>query len=212
MLRFELICGPMFSGKTKEALRRASCLESIGLKILRVGSVVDIRSTSMRTHDGAVAECVKVHNLCDVLVHPDLNRALSVIVVDELQFFPDVVEFLQKAEALSQPLTVIASSLSGDFMRHRWRSLDEVSCFADSVTYLHAYCLDCGDTTAAPFTKKRTTTGPWESEVCVGSSETYVPVCRRHYLSWKLAAKQSADSNALNSPMNARLIDHGTLT
>ena len=49
---------------------------------------------------------------------------------------------------------------------------------AEEITKLKALCFKCGDGTEASFTKRIVTDKNVE---LVGSSESYIPVCRKHF-------------------------------
>ena len=56
--RFELIIGPMFSGKSTELLRRVSCCEAIGMKSLLINHTYDTRTKCfIKTHNVKRTSC-----------------------------------------------------------------------------------------------------------------------------------------------------------
>ena len=115
MFRFEIIIGPMFSGKTTELLRRISCLEAIGKKILIINHSLDSRTdNSVLTHSKHKKKAIKVSKLLPV-IDTDSFREADVIGIDEAQFFDDLYEFILKIEHMNK--IVYISGLDGDYLR-----------------------------------------------------------------------------------------------
>lgn len=106
--------GCMFAGKSTELLRRCRKHEITGKRVLRVKFGADHRydSESIATHNGMKEKAVATTNLCDL---NDSWHDFDVIGIDEGQFFPDIVEFAEKA-AVEQKIVIIAS-LQGTFLR-----------------------------------------------------------------------------------------------
>lgn len=158
-MKLHLIMGSMFSGKTKEALRRASCFASIGKSVVCVSPNIDTRDVHQRlaTHDGSLsAACVKIDTL-DEIFHrvvrggSPTDDAPSVIVIDELQFFDGVGAFIERAERELPGVIFIATCLNGDSSRRPWKAVSEAIPLADTITHVTAYCTECGDGTPAAF-------------------------------------------------------------
>jgi thymidine kinase len=100
------------------------------------------------------------------------------VTIDEAQFFPDIIEFLNEVEKREYKGTIILSALLGDSNRKKWDTMDNVMQMMDSIQFLQAYCAYCKDGTLAPFSKcivKK------DSNILIGGSNEYVSVCRRHF-------------------------------
>jgi thymidine kinase len=105
----------------------------------------------------------------------------KIILIDEAQFFPDLLEFVLLAVETFKK-EVILFGLDGDADRKPFGQLLECIPLADEVIKLKAFCKLCGDGTEALFTfcqKEKTT------QICVGGPETYMPLCRKHYCEMK---------------------------
>jgi hypothetical protein len=78
----ELICGPMFSGKSTELLRRLKRYEIGGHRILRVKFAEDTRysTDSISTHDRQTTKAVGATFLSEI---EDLWKSFDVIGLDE---------------------------------------------------------------------------------------------------------------------------------
>lgn len=171
-----MICGCMSSSKTTTLMSRAYQFKSIGKTVLCISPLIDTRTKVVISKNEMFSmDCLKVETLCETI---DRCMAYDMITIDETQFFPDVVAFLNTIENRGFQGTVLLSSLLGDSNRKRWVSMDDVLPLMDEIQFLKAYCAECKDGTLAPFTKcivKK------DSNILIGGSSEYVSVCRRHF-------------------------------
>jgi thymidine kinase len=168
----ELILGPMFSGKTTELLRRLRRYEIARHKCLLIKHKSDDRysESDVQTHDKIVRKAIS----CTLLSELEFDdfKNVSVIGIDEGQFFEDLPEFCDRMSSAGK--IVVVSALSGTFKRELFASVKRVLPYAESWTHLKAVCMDCGR--EAPFTK-RIVGG--EQEVEIGGEDKYKAVCRQ---------------------------------
>ena len=84
--RLEVICGPMFAGKTTELIRRIELARSMGLSVSVQRPARDTRSLhdAIETHGGARHQAVEVLHAGLVRVNA---KAAPVVVIDEAHFF-----------------------------------------------------------------------------------------------------------------------------
>ncbi|MEE6519386.1 hypothetical protein FKM82_031174 [Ascaphus truei] len=111
---FQVIFGPMFSGKSTELIRRVRRFQIAQYKCLVIKYARDTRYSKemVATHDRTTMDSVSACQLLDVL--PEA-RVSSVIGIDEGQFFSDIVEFCE--EMANEGKTVIVAALDGTFQR-----------------------------------------------------------------------------------------------
>ena len=83
----EVVCGPMFSGKSEELIRRLRRAEIAGQRVLIVKPRIDNRYDigHVVSHAGAKMRAVAVDDPADI---PGLVDGYDVVGVDEVQFFP----------------------------------------------------------------------------------------------------------------------------
>ena len=83
----EVVCGPMFSGKSEELIRRLRRAEIAGQRVLIVKPQIDNRYDigHVVSHAGAKMRAVAVDAPADI---PGLVDGYDVVGVDEVQFFP----------------------------------------------------------------------------------------------------------------------------
>ena len=171
--KISLILGPMFAGKTSSLIRRYRRYTVAGKRCLLVKHINDTRydSEQLCTHDLHKIEaksCFNLHELWNLIDNYD------VICVDEIQFYPDNLEFAEKVADLGK--IIVASGLSGNFRREPFKNIPELTAKADQVTYLTAVCMVCKEEGAA-FTKRISD----EQDEVVSGAEKYIAVCRQCY-------------------------------
>lgn len=181
MLR--LVFGPMYAGKTFHCIRLARRYRAIDKKVLFVDNVIDNRySTShVVTHDGDKEECVFVKELKELENLLEYIQA-DVIIVEEAQFFPDLVQFIIK-ECDKNEKQFIVSGLSGDSQRKGIGHILDLVPHAEHVDKLNGMCHQCKDGTAGSFTRRLYTEDEkGKQQIFVGGKESYECVCRKHFL------------------------------
>jgi thymidine kinase len=108
----------------------------------------------------------------------EATNAHSLIIVEEAQFFNDLVLFVKcMVEREGKDLVVVG--LDGDFNRNPFGQILECIPLADKVTKLTAMCVECADGTPALVSYRKVCNG---SQIFVGGSDAYEPYCRRCYL------------------------------
>ena len=179
-MSLELIIGPMYAGKSSYLLSLISKYEAIGWKILTLTSSLDTRyeKDAIHSHNHGRHDAVAVSHLEEVVAH-DAYATSKLILIEESQFFEDLVPFVLRAvEAEGKHLVVVG--LSGDFSRKPFGHTLELVPFCDKLTKLTALCRLCGDGTPALFSHRRSHE---TSVVAVGAEGSYDALCRKHYLS-----------------------------
>src|SRR4051794_29365473 len=142
----EVICGPMFSGKSEELIRRLRRAEIAGQRALIVKPRIDDRYDigHVVSHAGAKMRAVAVHKPEDI---PGLADGYDVIGIDEVQFFPE--EIVLVIDVLVERGTrVVTSGLDQDFRGRPFGSMPELLCRAEFVDKLQAVCHCCGGAAA----------------------------------------------------------------
>ncbi|EFJ41754.1 hypothetical protein VOLCADRAFT_84037 [Volvox carteri f. nagariensis] len=179
MGEIHLIMGPMFAGKTTRLLQHVREAQSAGQRVVVVKSAVDTRYSTdhVVTHTGERLPCISLSRLGSL--REQLGTAeydkVDVVAVDEAQFIDDLVEsVLHTAERDGK--VVIVAGLNGDFRRQRFGQLLELVPLADRVDKLEGRCSFCNK--PSHFTLRIAAS---TRQALVGGTESYAPVCRRHY-------------------------------
>lgn len=173
-----LVIGPMFSGKSTE-LCRLYRMYSLKHKVLVLNHSIDTRYGTgvVSTHNKEQIQATCVDELFPVTVSEAYAES-KVILVDESQFFSDLIEFTE--QALKDNKIIVIFGLSGDSKQEKFGHILDLIPKADDVTFLKAVCNYCPTAEQnAPFSKRLDDTNGGR-QVQVGSSE-YVPTCRKHH-------------------------------
>ena len=170
----EVICGSMFSGKTEELLRRLRRAKIAGLRVEIFKPSVDTRydETEVVSHDRNAIASTPIDNSSNLLL---LASDVDVIGIDEAQFFdehlPEVVEQLA-----DQGIRILLAGLDMDFRRNPFGPMPQLMALADSVTKVHAVCMDCG--LPANYSYRLSSD---DRTVLLGELDEYRPLCRECY-------------------------------
>lgn len=182
--KIEVICGPMFSGKTDELLRRLRRLKYSKTDYLLFKPKVDNRYSeySVVTHDSSSLQAFSVEEAQEILKICDENNQVKVIAIDESQFFfkdegdkPNLVQVCQILK--KHGYRVILTGLDMDFLGQPFGLIPELLAIADEITKLKSVCLICGADANMSFRLNEKS-----SQVQLGSTDIYQARCYEHWL------------------------------
>ena len=181
--RLELIFGPMYASKSTEVIRRVNRYRAKNLTVLVINHSINNRygSEHITTHDSVELKCcLIVDKLKDIWEnHLEDYQEADIIAIEELQFFPDAFEFITTALDRDHK-QIVAAGLIADYKRKKFGQVLDLIPHAEDITHLKAYCAVCDEITDGVFTKRIVTENT--DQVLVGTKETYLTVCRYHYL------------------------------
>lgn len=173
----EVICGPMFSGKSEEMIRRLRRAEIAGQRVVIFKPRIDDRydEADVVSHAGARMQAVPVATVAEVVEHA---HGFDVVGIDEVQFFePAIVS--TALELADGGVRVVVAGLDQDFRRLPFGPIPDLLSFAEFVDKLQAVCHRCGGPAT---TTQRLVAGrpaPYSGEtVLVGAAEQYEARCR----------------------------------
>jgi thymidine kinase len=174
-----LVTGCMFSSKTSYLIKEINRYRSISYPVLVVNTIQDTRygQNSIINHDRVSEHAIGLMNLGDIFKLKEYINA-KVVIVEEGNFFKDLVENV-KTMVDKDGKHLIVSGLNGNYLREPFGSYNLLFALADEIIHLKAYCKKCNDTTPAIFTLRIVNN---KEETLVGGSDSYMPVCRKHYL------------------------------
>ena len=178
MGQIEVICGPMFAGKTEELIRRANRLEYARKKYLVFKPTIDDRysTTEIVSHSKYRKNSIPIKSSEEILSH--ITDDIKAVIIDEVQFFDENV--INIAEYLADKgLRVICGGLDCDFKGNPFAIVANLLARAESVTKLNAICNVCGN--PATRTQRIIDGQPaYEDDpiILVGATEAYEPRCR----------------------------------
>jgi thymidine kinase len=178
-----VICGPMFSGKSRELIRLIHIAEIAGQVTAGFKPRIDTRysHSDVISHDGFRRQAHAVNTAREILsILLAADRLPAVVAIDEGQFFdrglPDVCLWL-----VDQGCRVVVAGLDRNFRGEPFGSIPDLLACADEVIKLRAVCMRCKDPRVTATLPQRLVNGrpaPYDSpEVMVGGMESYEARC-----------------------------------
>lgn len=168
----EVICGPMFSGKSEELIRRVT-------RALIARQRVQVFKPAL--DDRYDARAVASHSRQTVDAHPIrgveeiqnlLDPSAEVVAIDEVQFLDDSVVPLVEGLA-DRGVRVILAGLDLDFAARPFGVMPQLLARSEYVSKLAAICMVCG--AQANRSQRLVRSG---GQVLVGAGEAYEARCR----------------------------------
>lgn len=174
----EVVCGPMFAGKTEELIRRIKRLEYANKKYLVFKPQIDSRYSKVEivSHNNNRKEAINVKKASEILKYITID--IDVVIIDEAQFFD--FEIVKVADYLAdQGKRVIIGGLDRDFKGDPFGPMPYLLAIAEQVTKLSAICVKTG--LNATRTQRIINDHPAKIDdpiVMIGAKESYEPRCR----------------------------------
>ncbi len=169
----EMICGPMFSGKSEELIRRLRRAQIARRRVQVFKPAIDNRYSphEIVSHASARMESENVESPAGILT--GLDRRTQVVGVDEANFLgPGLVDVAQQlADSGKQ---VIIAGLDTDYLGRPFPPVPDLLCVAEAITKTLAICIRCGN--PAKHTQRLIESGDL---IVVGASGAYEARCRR---------------------------------
>jgi thymidine kinase len=172
----EVVCGPMFSGKTEELIRRVKRAQIAKQRVQIFKPAIDIRyhEEDVVSHSSQAIKSEPVESAVDILIR--LKDSTRVVAIDEVQFFDEaIITVITKLAA--RGCRVICAGLDLDFRAQPFGPMPTLLALADEVTKIHAICTICG----APATRSQRL-GKSHDQVLLGETDSYEARCRGHYV------------------------------
>lgn len=167
----EVICGPMFSGKTEELIRRLKRAQIAKQKVEIFKPKVDTRyhENNVVSHDANYILSTPVESSSNIEL---LANDTRVVGIDEAQFFDDgIVDVCN--QLANKGIRVIVAGLDLDSGGKPFGPMPQLLAIAEFVTKLHAVCTRTG--TMAHFSHRKSND---TKRIMLGEQEAYEPVSR----------------------------------
>ena len=169
----EVICGPMFSGKSEELMRRLRRAIIARKRVQVFKPIIDDRYSSdeIVSHTDIRMKSEALNNVADI--NSRLDWRTQVVGVDEANFFGQgLVEIAsQLADSGKQ---VIIAGLDTDYMGRPFPPMPDLLTLAESITKTLAICMRCGN--PAKHTQRLVESNDL---IVVGAAGMYEARCRR---------------------------------
>ncbi len=168
----EVICGPMFSGKSEELIRRIKRAIIAKQKVQVFKPALDDRydASAIASHSQSRYGAIPVKDTVELARHLDAD--VEVVALDEVQFMDEgLIPIIE--DLADRGVRVIAGGLDQDSNGEPFGIMPLLLAKADYVTKLQAICMVCG--ALAGRTQRLVHTG---GQVLVGAAEAYEARCR----------------------------------
>jgi thymidine kinase len=169
----EVICGPMFSGKSEELIRRLRRAMIARKRVEVFKPTIDNRYSDdeIVSHGDSRMTSMVVKDATEIMNRIDWRS--EVIGVDEANFMgPELVDIAQRlADSGKQ---VIVSGLDTDYLGRPFAPIPDLLALSESITKTLAICMRCGN----PAKHTQRLRGS-DDLIVVGAADMYEPRCRR---------------------------------
>ena len=180
----EIIYGPMKSGKTSRLLQLYKQFKFCEIPVMVINHCNDTvhSDTQLSSHDKIMIPCIQANKLTDLvdfsqeLVVMEQFTNTKVILINEAQFFDDIVQWVTTAVEKYNKKVYICG-LNSDFQRKPFGNWLDLQQICDKVTHLHSWCGVCKKQQAL-FSHRLSC----ETDKIVIGADNYIPVCRKCWL------------------------------
>ena len=169
----EIVCGPMFSGKSEELIRRLRRARIARKRVQVFKPAIDDRYSvdEIVSHGDQRMKSEPVNGAQEIL--QKLDWRTQVVGIDESNFFgPELVDIAsQLADSGKQ---VLIAGLDTDYLGRPFPPMPDLLCLAESITKTLAMCMRCGN--PAKHTQRLVESNDL---IVVGATGMYEARCRR---------------------------------
>ena len=140
----EMVCGPMFSGKSEELIRRLRRARIARKRVQVFKPSLDDRYSidEIVSHGDQRMKSDVVSSAAEILAKLDWRT--QVVGVDESNFFgSDLVSVAQQLADTGKQ--VVIAGLDTDYLGRPFSPMPELLCLAESITKMLAICMRCGN-------------------------------------------------------------------
>lgn len=167
----ELICGPMFSGKTEELIRRLRRAQIAKQKVAIFKPVIDNRYSDEHivSHSQQKISSIQVSHPREIL---DYQEQADVFGIDEAQFYNETIIPVCRKLAQSGKRVIVAG-LDKDYRTQPFGPMPLLMIEAEYITKVLSICMKCGN--PANYSQRLT---KHSEQVLVGETDKYEARCR----------------------------------
>lgn len=180
----EVICGPMFAGKSEELIRRLRRAQIAQQRVAVFKHSIDTRydQSDVMSHNGTRLKAHATDDSAAILAIVT-NENYSVVGIDEIHFYsPAIIDTIRALT--DNGVRVIVAGLDLDYRRNPFGIIPTLLAIANTVTKLTAICTNCGKD--AYYSRRMLASS--DAQVLVGAQESYTAQCRSCYLDQPVAS------------------------
>ena len=167
----EVVCGPMFSGKTEELIRRLTRAKIAKQTVEIFKPIIDTRyaKNEIVSHSRLTIPTSLIESPWEIL---EQVKDAQVIGIDEAQFLG--LELVEVVSTLAdQGKRIIIAGLDTDYRGQPFEPIPQLLCIAEYIDKMLAICMRCGN--PAKHTQRIVASSEL---VLVGEYDAYEPRCR----------------------------------
>ncbi len=171
--RIEVICGPMFAGKTEELIRLATRLDYAKKNYIVFKPSIDNRFSENQivSHSNYKKNSINIKESKEIYNY--INNETYCIFLDEVQFFTeDIIEISE--DLANKGVIVVAGGLDCDFKGNPFHITAQLLARAEKITKLTSICSQCTEPATKTFRKTKS-----EELIVIGAQSDYEPRCRK---------------------------------
>jgi len=186
----EVVCGPMFSGKSEELIRRLRRAEIARQRVQIFKPAIDQRYSDdhIVSHSSIKMRSEAVRDIADLRAR--LNPRTEVIGIDEAQFLgAGIIDVVLSLADVGK--RVIIAGLDTDYLGRPFHPMPELLAIADEIQKTLAICMQCG--APAKHTQRLVAS---EDLIVVGAAGMYEARCRRCFEPTLSLANESVPAQA----------------
>lgn len=176
----EVICGPMFSGKTEELIRRIRRVEYARMRAIVFKPYIDDRYSKDQvvSHSAQKLDSIPVADSANIRSYlGKVAKPFHVIGLDEVHFFDAAIVDLCE-DLVASGVRVIAAGLCEDYKGAPFGPMPLLLTHADMISKLFAVCMRCGRPASKSQRVNRQATEQTEDQLLVGAALHYEARCR----------------------------------
>ncbi|WP_172207309.1 thymidine kinase [Pseudolactococcus hodotermopsidis] len=177
--------GTMNSGKSIEILKVAHNYEEQGKPVVIMTSALDNRDEIgvVSSRIGMRQNAVSIDETFDIFDYvAKLPDKPYCILIDEAQFLSkkNIYDFARIVDELDVP--VMAFGLKNDFQNELFEGSKYLLLLADKIEEIKTICWFCSQKATMVLRTENGKPVYEGSQIQIGGNETYLPVCRKHWL------------------------------
>ena len=168
----EVICGPMFSGKTEELIRRLVRGQIAKKNVSIFKNAVDNRYSNeyVVSHNQNKIKCQPIKEAKEIF---NFSKEIDIVGIDETQFFDlSIIDVCNKLA--NDGKRVIVAGLDRDYKSIPFKPMANLLAHAEKITKLSSICIVGGD--YAYFSQRLTDD---KTQILVGETDEYEARCRK---------------------------------
>jgi thymidine kinase len=166
-------CGPMFAGKSTALYNDIFGIPP-SQRIIFKPNTDTRKEDKIYIHSGSYIQAITL-DAFDGSMIPYVSEDIKHIFIDEIQFFHGWM--FREILLLEESLNIHVYGLDLNSNRYPWPIVQDLMCYADTVTKLKSKCSICGN--SAKYTSKLIDDG---KIISIGEQSKYEPRCETHYV------------------------------